>query len=174
MNLAGGIILDIRLMQWEIANKNLLVKLCNEVDRQYISNRLPFPYTESDAQWWLNMVQQKDGKDGIFRAIVVNEEYIGNISVEKKSDVHCKDAEIGYLLLTNKWSKGIMTQAVKQICSIAFEKLDIIRITGLVYQPNIASKRVLEKNDFILEGIMKNAVFKNDKIYDLCIYGKYL
>ncbi len=67
-----------------------------------------------------------------------------------------------------------MTQAVKQICSIAFEKLDIIRITGLVYQPNIASQRVLEKNDFILEGIMKKAVFKNDNIYDLCIYGKYL
>ncbi len=109
--------MDIKLKQWQIENKDILVKLCNEVNRQYISNRLPFPYTESDALWWLNMVQQKDGKDGVFRAIVVNDEYVGNISVEKKSDVHCKDAEIGYLLLTNKWSKGIMTEAVSQICS---------------------------------------------------------
>ncbi len=166
--------MDIKLKQWQIENKDILVKLCNEVNRQYISNRLPFPYTESDALWWLNMVQQKDGEDGIFRAIIVNDEYVGNISVEKKSDVHCKDAEIGYLLLTNKWSKGIMTEAVNQICSIAFVELDIIRITGLVYKPNIASQRVLEKNDFILEGIMRNAVFKNENIYDMCIYGKCL
>ncbi len=54
---------------------------------------LPFPYTESDAQWWLNMVQQKDGNDGIFRVIVINGEYVGNITVEKKNDVRCKDAE---------------------------------------------------------------------------------
>ena len=93
--------------------------------------------------------------------------------MEVKGDVYCKDAEVGYLLLTNKWSKGIMTESVKQICSMAFSQLDIVRITGLVYEPNIASQRVLEKNDFILEGIMKNAVFKNNNIYDLYVYGKY-
>ena len=65
-----------------------------------------------------------------------------------------------------------MTEAVKQICDIAWRKMDIIRITALVYQPNIASIKVLEKNDFILEGTMKNAVCKFDNIYDLCIYGK--
>lgn len=132
-----------------------------------------FPYTEDDAKWWLNMAGEHDGKDGIFRAIIVDGEYVGNISVEVKDDVYCKDAEVGYLLLTNKWSNGIMTEAVKQICSIAFSQLDIVRITGLVYKPNIASQRVLEKNDFILEGIMKSAVFKNNNIYDLCVYGKY-
>ena len=31
-----------------------------------------------------------------------------------------------------------------------------------------------EKNDFVLEGIKKNAVFKNGNIYDMCIYGKYM
>jgi len=41
----------------------------------------------------------------------------------------------------------------------------------LVYEPNIASRRVLEKNDFILEGVMKNAVVKNNNIYNLCVYG---
>lgn len=61
---------------------------------------------------------------------------------------------------------------VRQICEIAFKKLDIIRITWLVYEPNIASKKVLERNGFILEGIMKKAIIKNENIFDLCIYGK--
>ena len=58
------------------------------------------------------------------------------------------------------------------ICDIVFKELDIVRITGLVYEGNIASRRVLEKNDFVLEGIMKNAVFKNDVLHNLCVYGK--
>ena len=36
----------------------------------------------------------------------------------------------------------------------------------------VASQRVLLKNGFQLEGIMKNAVYKNEMITDLHIYGK--
>ena len=63
-------------------------------------------------------------------------------------------------------------RAVRQICEIAFETLDIIRITGLVYEANIASRKVLERNGFLLEGKMEKAVIKNNNIFDLCIYGK--
>ena len=58
------------------------------------------------------------------------------------------------------------------VCEIAFETLDIIRITGLVYEANIASRKVLERNGFLLEGKMEKAVIKNNNIFDLCIYGK--
>ena len=44
--------------------------------------------------------------------------------------------------------------------------------SGLVYAPNTASQRVLEKNGFIREGVQKDAVYKNEKIYDLFLYGK--
>ena len=118
------------------------------------------------------MVSEHDGKDGVFRAIMVDGIVVGNISVEQKSDVYCKDGELGYLLLTDYWSKGIMTEAVRKICEIAFAELDIIRITGLVYAPNVASQRVLEKNGFMREGIQKNAVFKDRQIYDLFLYAK--
>ena len=140
LSFEGGITLDFKLKEWGTNDKSILAKLCNEIDRKYLSNRIPYPYTE----------------------------------VEKKSDVFCKDAEIGYFLSSDKWSKGIMTKAVSEITKIAFDKLDIIRITGIVYKPNIASQRVLEKNDFVLEGIKKNAVFKNGNIYDMFIYGKYI
>lgn len=163
---------NIELKKWSIENKESLITICNGVDRQYLANRLPYPYTEESADWWLHMVAEHDGKDGIFRAVSADGKIVGNISVEQKADVYGRDAEIGYLLLTENWSKGIMTEAVRQICDIAFDELDIIRITGLVYEPNIASRKVLEKNGFTLEGVMKNAVVKDDKIYNLCVYGK--
>lgn len=164
--------MQIELVKWCPALKQELIDICNKVDRSFLSERLPYPYTEEAADWWLGMVSEHDGKDGIFRAIVVDGRFVGNISVEQKSDVYRKDAEIGYLLLTEFWSKGIMTEAVSQICDTAFDELDILRITGLVYAPNIASQRVLEKNGFIREGLQRNAVYKDGEIFDLCLYGK--
>ena len=117
-------------------------------------------------------MEDNEGKKGVFREIVVDGEIVGTISVEQKDDVYRKDSEIGYYLLQEVYSKGIMSEAVRQICEIAFETLDIIRITGLVYEPNIASRKVLERNGFLLEGKIEKAVIKNNNIFDLCIYGK--
>ena len=163
---------DVKLVKWTKEIKPELIKICNEADRSYLSDRLPYPYTEESADWWLGMVSEHDGKDGIFRAIAADGKIVGNISVEQKSDVYCKDGEIGYLLMTDYWSRGIMTEAVRQICAAAFSELDIVRITGLVYAPNTASIRVREKNGFVREGLQRNAVYKDDKIYDLCLFGK--
>lgn len=164
--------MKIELKKWRFEDKEFLIKMCNIIDRNYLSDRIPNPYTNKSAEWWLNMVKENDEKTGVFREIVVDGKIIGTISVEKKEDVYRKDSEIGYYLLPEAYSKGIMTEAVRQICEIAFEKLDIIRITGVVYEPNVASRKVLEKNNFLLEGVMKKAAIKNNNIYDLCIYGK--
>lgn len=113
----------------------------------------------------------QDGIKGIFRSIVVDGAYVGTVSVERKNDEYARDGEIGYFLRTDLWSNGITTEAVRQICPIAFSELSILRITGLIYEPNTGSRRVLEKNGFVLEGIKRNAVCKGDRIYNLCIYG---
>lgn len=164
--------MKITLEKWKIEDADDLMKICNETDRTYLSNRLPYPYTEENADWWLNMVSEKEGKNGIFRSVRVDGEIVGNITVEQKEDVFVKDAELGYLLLPRMWSRGIMSEAVRRICEIAFKELDIVRITGQVYEPNAASRRILEKNGFELEGILKKAVFKEGKIWNLCVYGK--
>ena len=38
-----------------------------------------------------------------------------------------------------------MTEAIKQICEIVFEKYDIVRIFAEPYANNMESRRVLEK-----------------------------
>lgn len=164
--------MEITLEKWKKEDAGDLMRICNETDRTYLSNRLPYPYTEENAGWWLNMVSENEGKRGIFRSVRVDGEIVGNITVEQKEDVFVKDAELGYLLLPRMWSRGIMSEAVRQICEIAFEELDVVRITGQVYEPNAASRRILEKNGFELEGILKKAVFKEGKIWNLCVYGK--
>lgn len=165
--------MKMELRPWKSDNQKELMEICNKAERPYLSNRLPHPYTLENADWWLNMVAAQDGKEGLFRAVVVDDQYVGNLTVERKSDVHTRDGEIGYILHPDWKSKGIMTEAVTMICPMVFSQLDLLRITGLVYQPNTPSRRVLEKSGFVLEGLMKQAVFKDGNVYDLCIYGKY-
>ena len=154
------------LRHWTLSDIMELTNLCNAVDRRFLSDRLPYPYTEKDAEKWLKMVTNNDAITGIYRAIVYDGKLIGSISVEKKDD----DAEIGYMILNEYTNKGIATEAVKQICSIAFKALSIKQITANVFQPNIASIRVLLKNGFKYKGAIPNAVIKDGYVYDLLIY----
>ena len=108
--------LKLELRHWTQADAMELTSLCNAVDRRFLSDRLPNPYTEKDAKEWLKMVTENDTITGIYRAIVCDGKTIGSISVEKKDD----DAEIGYMLHNDYSNKGIGTEAVKQICPIAF------------------------------------------------------
>ena len=160
----------ITLHTWTPADKPALMALCNAVDRTYLSDRLPYPYTEADADWWLGMVAENDGKEGVWRAIVADGQIVGSISVERMADENRAAGSIGYMILTPFWSQGIGTEAVRQICGIAFQELAPERIIGEVFPENLASARVLEKNGFQLEETKVGAVVKGGKTMDLRVF----
>ena len=78
--------MTITLHNWKTDDKLVLMALCNAVDRTFLSDRLPYPYTEADADWWLGMVAGNDGKEGVWRAIVLDGQIVGSISVERIAD----------------------------------------------------------------------------------------
>ena len=132
----------ITLHTWNTRDKPALMALCNAVDRTFLSDRLPYPYTEADADWWLGMVAENDGKEGVWRSIVLDGQIVGSISVERMADEQRNVGSIGYMLLTPFWSQGIGTEAVRQICGIAYRELALERIIGEVFPENLASARV--------------------------------
>ena len=161
----------INLHTWTPADKPALMALCNAVDRTFLSDRLPYPYTEADADWWLGMVAENDGKEGVWRSIVLDGQIVGSISVESLADENYAVGAIGYMILTPFWSRGIGTEAVRQICGIAFRELALERIIGEVFPENLASARVLEKNGFRLEETKVGAVVKGGTAVDVRVYG---
>ncbi|MGN0452493.1 MAG: GNAT family N-acetyltransferase [Ruminococcus sp.] len=165
--------MKIEIIKQTPEHKAELIEICNGADRRFLSDRLPYPYTEADADRWLDNVKNKEEKgEGLFRFVAVDGKAVGTITFEKADDIRKRDGELGYMLLNRYHGKGIMTEAARLLCNEAFEKLDIIRITAMVYEPNTASRRVLEKNGFELEGLLKNAVTKDGNTLNLCIFGK--
>ena len=164
--------MTINLHEWTSADTGTLIALCNAVDRTFLSDRLPYPYTEADADWWLGMLAENDGKEGIWRSIWADSELVGSISVERNSDEQRNVGSIGYMILTPFWAQGIGTEAVRQICGIVFQELAFDRIIGQVFPENVASVRVLEKNGFRLEETIVEKVIKSGMVRDVKLYRK--
>ena len=162
--------MTISICPWKPSEREALMALCNAVDRTFLSDRLPYPYTEADADWWLGMVAENEGKEGAWRAIVMDGQIVGSISVERMAEDQRNVGSIGYMILTPFWSQGIGTEAVRQICGIAFQELALERIIGEVFPENLASARVLEKNGFQLEETKVGAVVKGGKAMDVRLY----
>lgn len=64
--------MDIVLRKWNRGDAPALSLLLDGIDRRYLSDRLPRPYTLTDGEQWLDMVLKQEGKAGIFRAVMVD------------------------------------------------------------------------------------------------------
>lgn len=165
--------MNIELRKWDEAYFPAIGEIFTRCDRSYLSDGIPLPYTEEHARgWYENTVLPRDGKDGLYRIVFVNGTPAGIITLACGSDIYARDGDLGYILLDEYRNRGIITQSINLFCAEAFESLNILRISARVFSPNIASRRVLEKNGFVLEGTLRQAVCKEGHVYDMCVYGK--
>ncbi|MFA5719952.1 MAG: GNAT family N-acetyltransferase [Acholeplasmataceae bacterium] len=81
-------------------------------------------------------------------------------------------AEVGYLLHQDYWHKGIMSKAVKALLKVGFEHLELDKIIIRSLRENIASLKVIERNDLELISIDKNAHYheKTKTFHDIFTY----
>lgn len=164
--------MDFILRKWKAEDAAEVARYANnEKIACNLRNAFPYPYTLQDAERFIGNCVSSDETKQLFRAIEVNGVAVGSIGIFLGSDVYCKSAEIGYWLAEEFWNKGIMSGAVKQICKEALEKYSIVRIYAEPFAHNAGSRKVLEKAGFSLEGLMKNGVYKNDNVFDYCMYA---
>ncbi|MCL5611297.1 MAG: GNAT family N-acetyltransferase [Chloroflexi bacterium] len=77
-------------------------------------------------------------------------------------------AEFGIMIGDKSaWNKGYGTEAVELILQHGFETLNLNSIYLRVHSTNLRAKRVYEKTGFILDGMMRQAVYKHGKYVDV-------
>ena len=104
-------------------------------------------------------------------AIDVAGQAIGGIGIHPQTDIHQKNAELGYWLAEPFWGQGIITKAIQQMLDFAFSTYQITRVFARPFGNNIASQRVLEKAGFTLEARLEKTLFKNGEYLDELIYA---
>lgn len=161
-----------QIRKWKLSDaKDLAIALSNKKIQDNLRDGLPYPYTEQDGADYISAMLSADENETFAFAITVDDKAVGSIGVFRQVNIHRQTAELGYYLEEEYWGKGIMTEAVKQICEYVFGKSDIIRIYAEPFAYNAASCRVLEKAGFQCEGVLRKNAVKNGKIVDMKMYS---
>ena len=160
------------LRKWRLSDAaDLAAALNNEKVLNNLRDGLPYPYTEQDASDYISAMLCADETSTFAYAITRNDRAIGSIGAFRQSNIHRQTAELGYYLAEEYWGRGIMTEAIRQLCAIIFDTTDILRIYAEPFAYNTGSRRALEKAGFHYEGTMKNNAVKNGKILDMALYS---
>lgn len=161
-----------KIRKWKLSDaKDLAVVFSNRKIQDNLRNGLPYPYTEQDGLSFISDMLSANENETFAFAITIDNKVIGSIGVFRQGNIHRQTAELGYYIAEEYWGKGIMTEAVKQICKYVFDKSDIIRIYAEPFAYNTASCRVLEKAGFQYEGTLRNNAVKNGKVIDMKMYS---
>ncbi|MDE6318426.1 MAG: GNAT family N-acetyltransferase [Lachnospiraceae bacterium] len=151
--------------------RNLAAALSNRKIQDNLRDGLPYPYTVQDGTDYISAMLSADENETFAFAVTADGKVIGSIGVFRQGNIHRQTAELGYYIAEEYWGKGVMTEAVKQICEYVFDKSEIIRIYAEPFAHNVASCRVLEKAGFQYEGTLRSNAVKNGKVIDMKMYS---
>ena len=165
--------MNCKIRRWELSDaRDLATALSNKKIQDNLRDGLPYPYTEQDGKEFISAMLAANESDTFAFAITVNGKAIDSIGAFRQTNIHNKTAELGYYIAEEYWGKGIMTEAVKQLCDYVFSHTDIIRIYAEPFSYNIGSCRVLEKAGFQYEGTLRSNALKNGNVLDMKMYSK--
>lgn len=157
------------LRRWELQDLGSLVKHANNYKiARYLTDTFPYPYTLDDGLHYIKLVSEETPIRAF--AIDVNGEAVGSIGIFPQSDIHKKNAELGYWLSEQYWGQEIMVKAVQEIVEYGFNTFDITRIFARPFSVNIPLQRVLQKAGFVKEATFEKTIFKNGEYIDEIYY----
>ena len=165
--------MNCKIRKWKLSDaKDLASVISNKKIQDNLRDGLPYPYTEQDATDYISAMLSEDENETFAFAITIDNKAIGSIGAFRQKNIHRHTAEIGYYIAEEYWGKGLMTEAVKQICSYIFDKSNIVRLYAEPFSYNKASCRVLEKAGFLYEGTLRSNAIKNGKTIDMLMYSR--
>jgi RimJ/RimL family protein N-acetyltransferase len=134
--------------------------------RRFLAPTLPHPLTMQDEEEWFN--HQRTNQDSRIFAILTQGEgkLIGNCGLHSIDWVN-RHAIFGIFIGDkNYWGKGYGTDATRTLLQYAFDEAALHRIELGVFSFNQRAMRVYEKVGFRLEGIRKQALFREGAWHD--------
>lgn len=156
------------LRKFETTDEDLLVSYLNdETQTRFLSARIPQPYTQESARWWV----ETGSNVGINYAIVSKGVFVGTIGATLGEFEKQKTAEIGYWVARTYWSQGIASAALQKFTHLLFESTDLIRLYATVMEGNVASAKVLQKSGYKLEAVLQKAIYKNGSVFNELHYS---
>lgn len=130
--------------------------------------RIPYPYTQDDAEAFIEMAQEP-GKIWLATTLRTDGRQIGGVGL--RVDEQHQNAELGYWLGIAYWGQGYATEAGREMLRYGFQDLGLHRIFASHFGHNPASGNVLRKLGMRHEGCQCEHLRKWDRFVDSELYG---
>ena len=164
--------MECKLRPWRLSDaEDLAAAINNPKVLNNLRDGLPYPYTKKDAEDFIGFMLRADPTRTFAFAITVGDKVVGSIAVERGQNVHRLTGELGYYVAEPYWNQGIGADAVRQIVEYVFADSDLVRIYAEPFAYNTGSCRILEKNGFEFEGVLRKNAIKNGKFQDMRLYA---
>ena len=152
------------------ANEILSLR-CNKEVMQYL-DRDPLQTTEEAVQLIQKITDSLESNDGITWGIELKtgSALIGTIGFWRTDKQNLR-AEIGYMLHPAYQRKGVVQEALTMALDYAFNTMHVHSIEANVNKDNVASMKLLEKNNFVKEAHFRENYYYNGQFLDSVIYS---
>lgn len=134
---------------------------------------LPHPFSLKEANKYILEIKKSFKKKESYQfgiCLKEKDEFIGLIGLSNV-DFKNRKAEIEYWLTKKYWRQGLTTEAMKLMFDFGFKKLKLNRIYAKAMPDNVASRKLLEKSDFVYEGRLRENQLEKNKFIDLLVYS---
>lgn len=152
----------------EVATKNLQ----NRKITKWLSS-VPEPYHLRDAKSWIaaTIKEHRKKQPGSITWVIEKEgQMIGAIGVSSITPGH--KASVGYWIAEENWGQGVVTEVLKKVSTFVFQEFKLVRLEARVFKGNKGSARVLEKNGFLHEGLVRKGEKKYNRVIDYDLFAK--
>ncbi len=164
---------DILLRELKVSDADEMYKHVKDIEISKWTANIPFPYPEGESKKFILKTQRMRRSKKLYSfgiVLKVTGNVIGVVSLMKVNEKN-KNSEIGYWIAKRYWNKGYMTGAVRLMTEFGFRELRLHRIYAKPFKENIASRKVLEKSGFALEGEIRENIMKYNKWHNTLLYG---
>lgn len=138
-------------LRWpRVADASAIERYSSRWEVARMTSRIPHPYPRGEAERFIFTAREANalGRDLILVITPIRgkRDPIGMISLESRLQ---ERLTLGYALAPEFWSKGLATEAAVASIDAAFALTNAVEILASAHVENFASRRVLEKCEFV-------------------------
>ncbi|MCU7846002.1 MAG: GNAT family N-acetyltransferase [Candidatus Thiodiazotropha sp. (ex Monitilora ramsayi)] len=165
--------LRLRLRPLELSDTSAVQRAASAREIADTMISLPHPYPDGEAGRYITR-QQAEREAGCSATFTIEQKtegwFCGLVEMRDIDREHSQ-GELSFWLAVEAWGRGYMGEVVQAVVRYGFEGLGLNRLYAYHMLRNPASGRVLEKNGFQQEGLLRQRVRKWGQFEDVALWA---
>jgi RimJ/RimL family protein N-acetyltransferase len=163
----------LRLRPLELSDTSAIQKAAagREIADTMISLPHPYPAGEAERYVFRQQVEREAGRSATFTIERKAGGWFCGLVEVRDIDREHSQGELSFWLTVENWERGYMSEVVRAVVRYGFESLGLNRLYAYHMVRNPASGRVLEKNGFQKEGLLRQRVRKWGQFEDVALWA---